>query len=84
MQDEHPWVRRVAILCFKNYPKEVDKSFEDKIETDIYPETFAMIINAASITLNDYREYIKGYGWAESENEAILKAVLRENKRKYM
>lgn len=84
LQDEHPWVRRVAILCFKNYPKEVDKSFEDKIETDIYPETFAMIINAASITLNDYKEYIKGYGWAESENEAILKAVSRENKRKYM
>lgn len=84
LQDEHPWVRRVAILCFKNYPKEVDKSFEDKIETDIYPETFAMIINAASITLNDYKEYIKGYGWAESENDAILKAVFRENKRKYM
>lgn len=84
LQDEHPWVRRVAILCFKNYPKEVDKSFEDKIETDIYPETFAMIINAASITLENYEEYIRGYGWAESENEAILKAVFRENKRKYM
>lgn len=84
LQDEHPWVRRVAILCFKNDHEEINKSFEDKIKTDIYPETFAMIINAASITLNDYQEYIKGYGWAESENEAILKAVFRENKRKYM
>lgn len=84
LQDEHPWVRRVAILCFKNYPEEVDKSFEDKVKTDIYPETFAMIINAASITLNNYEEYIKGYGWVESENDAILKAVFRENKRKYM
>lgn len=84
LQDEHPWVRRVAILCFKNYPEEIDKSFADKVKTDMYPETFAMIINAASITLNNYEEYIKGYGWVESENDAILKAVFRENKRKYM
>ena len=84
LKDEHPWVRRVAILCFKNYPEEVEKSFEDKIKTDIFPETFAMIINAASITLNNYEEYIKGYGWAESENDAILKAIFRENRRKYM
>lgn len=84
LQDEHPWVRRAAILCFKNSIEEVEKAFMDKINTDIYPETFAMIINAASITLKNYKEYIKGYGWVESENDAISKAVFRENKRKYM
>lgn len=84
LQDEHPWVRRVAILCFKNDSGEVVKSFEDRIETALYPETFAMIINAASIILNDYKGYIMGYGWTDCENDAILEAVSRENKRKYM
>lgn len=51
--------------------EEVEKAFVDKINTDIYPETFAMIISAASITLKNYREYIKGYGWVESENVAV-------------
>lgn len=83
LQDEHPWVRRIAILCFKNHPEEIDLSFQDMINTDIYSETFAMIINAASITSTDYEEYIKSYEWTECENNAILQAVGRENKRNY-
>ena len=84
LQDEHPWVRRIAILCFKNYPKEIQVAFRDIIKTDIYSETFAMIINAASITLDNYRDYIERYDWTDCERNAILKAVFRENKRKYM
>ena len=84
LQDEHPWVRRIAILCFRNYPKEIETSFQDMIKTEFYSETFAMIINAASITLDNYQEYIECYQWTDSEKSAISKAVFRENKRKYM
>lgn len=84
LQDEHPWVRRIAILCFKNYPEEIEVAFQDMIKTDLYSETFAMIINAASITLDNYQEYIERYDWTDCEKNAILKAVFRENKRKYM
>lgn len=78
LEDEHPWVRRVAILCFKNYPEEITMAFEDSINTEIYTEVFAMIINAASLTLNDYSGYIKRYDWTECENNAILDAISKE------
>ena len=55
-----------------------------QINTGLFPETFAMIINAASITLEDYQSYIKLYKWTECEEHAISTAVFRENKRKYM
>ena len=84
LTDPHPWVRRIAILCFKDEKEMVQEAFQDKINTELFPETFAMIINAASITLEDYQSYIKLYKWTECEEHAISTAVFRENKRKYM
>lgn len=79
ISDPHPWVRREAILAFKNYPEMIQLAFNDVIDRHLFIGTFDLIINASRyIDKSFLRNYVKKYDLTPCERTSLLLSIMNE------
>ena len=79
LSDPHPWVRKDAVLAFKDNRDLVLSAFHDTFNRYLFIGTFDLMVSASRIIDKDYLfEYIDKYNLTPCEKESIKHAVAME------
>lgn len=77
--DSHPWVRKEAILAFKNEPEIIKLAFSDVIDRCLFIGTFDLIISASNYIDKSFLiNYIEKYNLTQCEKKSLLLSIMNE------